>query len=573
MREEGTIAMARPKNRPSSLYFKYPHFPFTRAPELDGKPQQHPVVIVGAGPIGVTAALELARHGVRSVVLDDKDTINEGSRAICIARHSMECLHQLGLAQRFEDKALPWTQGSSYYHDKLVYRLQMPHSTSDRYYPMYNLQQQYIEQYLIDKADANDLIELRWQSKVIDVSQDDAGVSLGVETPEGSYTINSDYVLAADGARSVIRHKLGLPLKGDAYEGRYVIADIQMESDYPTERRAFFDPTSNPGLTILIHKQPDNVWRIDYQIGEHIDAQEELKEDNIRKRINSILDMIGETGSWQLEWWSLYKAYTLALEDYRQGKILFMGDAAHLVPIFGVRGLNSGLADAMNAGWKLAYVIHAWADDRLLDSYSPERRGATLDVFENAGKSTKFMTPPTRGHRLMRDAVLSLAISNEFPRPLINPRQSQPYTYIESPLTSYRNRDAEFSGGPGTGAPIINQRIGDSGSLLDYLGIGFSGLYFAESNTIGPLITELSDELDVGEEQFALIVIARMSFSLEKTVVLHDKDGELFSAYGAQDGSFYLLRPDRHISARWKNINIDEVKQAFTQILRGGSSE
>ena len=564
--------MARPKNRASSLYFKYPQFPFTRAPELDRMSRQYPVVVVGAGPIGVTAALELARHGVRSVVLDDKDTINEGSRAICIARHSMECLHQLGLAQRFEDKALPWTKGSSYYHDKLVYRLQMPHSTAERYYPMYNLQQQYIEQYLIDKADANDLIALRWQSKVIDVSQDDAGVSLSVETPEGSYTINSDYVLAADGARSVIRHKLGLPLKGDAYEGRYVIADIQMESDYPTERRAFFDPTSNPGLTILIHKQPDNVWRIDYQIGEDIDAEEELKEDNIRRRINSILDMIGETGSWQLEWWSLYKAYTLALEDYRQGRILFMGDAAHLVPIFGVRGLNSGLADAMNAGWKLAYVIHAWADERLLDSYSPERRGATLDVFENAGKSTKFMTPPTRGHRLMRDAVLSLAISNEFPRPLINPRQSQPYTYIESPLTSYRNRDAEFSSGPGTGAPIINHGIGDRGSLLDYLGFGFSGLYFAESNTIDPLLTELSDELDVGEEQFALIVIARMSLSLDNSAVIHDKDGELFSAYGAKDGSFYLVRPDRHISARWKNINIDEVKQAFTQILGGGSS-
>jgi len=183
------------------------------------------------------------------------------------------------------------------------------------------------------------------------------------------------------------------------------------------------------------------------------------------------------------------------------------------------------------------------------------------------------MTPPTRGHRLMRDAVLSLAISNEFPRPLINPRQSQPYTYIESSLTSYRNRDVEFSCGPGTGAPIINHVIGDRGCLLDYLGIDFSGLYFTESNAIGSLITELSGELNVGEEAFALIIIARVSFSLENTTVLHDKDGELFSAYDAKDSSFYLVRPDRHISARWKNINIDEVKQAFTQILRGGSSE
>lgn len=565
--------MARPKARQRSLYFDYPEYAFVRPVELDGETPQHPLAIVGAGPIGVTAALELARHGIKSVLLDDKNTVNEGSRAICIARHSMECLHQLGLAERFAGQALPWTHGSSFYRDQLVYRLRMPHTEADYYYPMYNLQQQYIEQYLVDKAAANDLIDLRWQSKVIDVRHDDNGVHLQVETPEGDYALNSDYVLAADGARSVVRHKLGLQLKGDAYEGRYVIADIQMVSVHPTERRAFFDPASNPGLTILIHKQPRNIWRIDYQIDEGVDAEEELQEENIRARISSVLDMIGETGSWELEWWSLYQAYTLALEDYRHGRILFMGDAAHLVPIFGVRGLNSGLADAMNAAWKLAYVMHGWADEVLLDSYSPERRGATLDVFENAGKSTKFMTPPSRGHRLLRDAVLSLSIRNDFARPLINPRQSQPYTYIDSPLTCYRDRDAEFSGGPGTGAAFINRRIGDSGSLLNYIGAGFSGFYFSDSETIDAHILELPGKLKVGDESFALIVIARVAFSLENIVVLYDESGELRTTYAAVDGTFYLIRPDRHISARWKTVNIDEVIQAFMQTLNGGKSE
>ncbi len=565
--------MARPRDRETSLYFDYPAYPGVRAPELDGNAQQHAVIIVGAGPVGVTAALELARHGVRSVVLDDKNTVNEGSRAICIARHSMECLSQLGVADRIEDKALAWTKGHSYYHDKLVYRLQMPHSSSDRYYPMYNLQQQYIEQYLIDKANANELIELRWQSRVIDVSQDETGVSLSVDTPEGYYAISGDYVLAADGAHSVIRHKLDLQLEGDAYEGRYIIVDIQMESNYPAGRRAFFDPSSNPGLTILIHKQPDNIWRIDYQIDKDVDVEAELTEDNIRRRIRSILDMIGETAPWQLEWWSLYKAYTLALDDYRQGRILFTGDAAHLVPIFGVRGLNSGLADAMNVGWKLAYVIHGWANESLLDTYSPERRGATLDVFDHAGKSTQFMTPPTRGHRLMRDAVLSLAISNEFPRPLINPRQSQPYTYIDSPLTSFRHREAEFNSGPGAGAPIIIHAVGDRDSVLNYIGLGFSGFYFTESEPVASLMIALSSELNVGEEQFTLIIITRMPLAVDNVCVLHDEHGELFSTYDAVDGSFYLIRPDRHISARWKNIQFDEVRRAFRLSLCGGVSE
>jgi 3-(3-hydroxy-phenyl)propionate hydroxylase len=556
-----------------SLYFDYPHYPFTSPPELEGHSEQYSVVITGAGPVGITAALELARHDVKSIVVDAKASVTEGSRALCIARHSMECLQQLELDETFANKALPWTHGTSYYRDKEVYRLEMPHSDAERFYPMYNLQQQYIEKFLIDKAEANPLIEIRWQSPVTDIAQHDEFVSIQIETSAGDYELKSDFVLAADGARSVTRKNLGLKLQGDAYEGRYVIADIQMKSDYPTERRAFFDPLSNPGLTILIHKQPDNIWRIDYQIDENMDADEETKEESIRARISSILEMINENSEWKLEWWSLYKAYTLALDDYRHKNILFLGDAAHLVPIFGVRGLNSGIADAMNAAWKLAYVIKGCASDELLDSYSPERRGATLDVFENASKSTKFMTPPSRGHKLMRDAALSIAIKHEFTRPLINPRQSQPYTYLDSALSSCRNRDTEFSGGPGTGAPIFNQHIGESSYLLDYIGKGFSGLYFSEKGDVSDEIVALSDTLGVGEEKFALVVITSTSSQLKAGITIEDRDGKIFSSYNAVNNSFYFVRPDRHVLARWKHINVEEVKQAFTHCLNGGRSE
>jgi 3-(3-hydroxy-phenyl)propionate hydroxylase len=556
-----------------SLYFKFPEYVFKRPAELDGYSEQYPAIIIGAGPVGVTAALELARHGVKSVVLDDKDTVSEGSRAICIARHSLECLQQLDLAETFEQKALPWTHGTSYYRDKEVYRLEMPHSNDERFYPMYNLQQPYIEQFLIEKASTNSLIDMRWQSRVTDVCQNESSVDITVDTPEGDYVISGDYALAADGARSVTRRQLGLQLKGDAYEGRYVIADIQMKSDYPTERRAFFDPLSNPGLTILIHKQPENIWRIDYQIDENMDADEELEEENIRRRISSILEMINESSEWKLEWWSLYKAYTLALDDYRHDRVLFLGDAAHLVPIFGVRGLNSGIADAMNAAWKLAYVVHGFADERLLDSYSPERRGATLDVFDNASKSTKFMTPPTRGHQLMRDAALSLAISHEFTRPLINPRQSQPYTYIDSVLTTFRNRDAEFTAGPGTGAPIFNQGTGDTNYLLDYIGLGFSGIYFSDGADIPGEVLDFPEVLCVGEEKFTLIVVARLPLTLKETSCVYDKSGDIFSIYNAVGGTFYFIRPDRHVLARWKQVNIEEVMQSFRHCLNGGLSE
>ena len=551
--------MPRPAGRQGSSYFTGPTFAFVAPPELHAETAVHDVVVVGAGPVGLTAGLELARHGVRCVLVDDKSTLSEGSRAICIARHSLEIMQQLGLAERFVAKGLGWTHGTSYYGTHPVYRLEMPHSADERFFPMYNLQQQYIEQFLVEAATQSPLIDLRWQSRVTGIELVDSGAQLTIDTPAGSYRLNARYVLAADGSRSVIRHRLGLKLQGDAYEGRYVIVDVRMASDYPTERRAYFDPPANPGATVLIHKQPDNIWRIDYQLRDDESEQEALQESNVRKRVDAILGMIGERAGWDLEWWSLYKAYSLALDNYRHGRVLFLGDAAHLVPIFGVRGLNSGLADAMNAAWKLAYVVHGFAPAKLLDSYSIERRGATLDVFANAAKSTRFMTPPTRGYRLLRDAALSLAVNHEATRSLANPRQSRPYTYADSPLTLRGERDHEFRAGPVAGAALLNRHLGRGRYLLDRLGAGFSGVYFSDHGDVPATVQALFRDLAVGRETFQPIVVSR------------DAPGEVetFQAYGAANQSFYLVRPDRHVAARWRHVVPDEARGAFRQALGG----
>jgi 3-(3-hydroxy-phenyl)propionate hydroxylase len=538
-----------------SLYFDYPLFPAERAPELDGAAVRHPVVIVGAGPIGMTAALSLARYGIRSVLIDRKETFNDGSRAICIARPSMHILERIGAVAPFVQKALGWRFGRSYYRGEQIFRLEMPHPPNEKYLPMYNLQQQYIEKFLHDAVAACDLIDMRWQSECSGIECRNDGVSLNICSPAGDYRLDTNYVLAADGARSPIRTALGLRMKGDNYEGRYVIADIRMDHDFPTERRAFFDPSGNPGGTVLIHKQPDDIWRVDYQLREGESEQDALREENIRARVSAILADIGHHKSWELEWWSVYSANTLCLDDYRHGRVFFIGDAAHIVPIFGVRGLNNGLADADNIGWKLARVLHGEADESLLDSYSPERRGATLDVFANATKSTRFMTPPTRGWRLAREAALSLSLKHEFPRRLANPRQMQPYTYSESRLTPYANRDADFASGPVCGSFPPNAKLSDGSFLLDRAGDGMTAMLFCEGAPSAEQ-TALLDQLGLLDKRFVALLVQPAGSTQEATP---DTDGEIVRLFGAAPGTLYLLRPDLHIAGRWKAIVTDEI--------------
>lgn len=559
-----------PKTIPErSLYFDYPYFAFQPPAEMRGEAPRHQAVVVGGGPVGLACALELVRHGVAVTVLEADESVSGGSRAICIARRSMEILQHLGVADDFARDGLGWTRGQSFYRDRVVFELEMAHSEDERYLPMTNLQQCLIEDLLVKRVQQVPEIGVRWQSKVTALAQDEAGVRLTVDTPEGEYDLAADWVVACDGARSSLRGLMGLTLSGTSYEGRYLIADIRLDSSYPTERRAWFDPPANPGSTVLMHKQPGNIWRVDYQLLDEGAVDEELQETRIRERIQTQLDMIGETGAWELDWYSLYKAHCLCLDDYRQGRVLFAGDAAHLVPIFGVRGLNSGFADANNLGWKLAAVIRGDAPERLLDSYNAERRPATLEIFREASKSTVFMTPPSRGYQLMRDAALSLSIGSDWPRELINPRQSAPYDYVHSALNS-AGAEGAFAGGPRPGAPLSNMAVrcaGESGHLLDHLGPDFTLLHFGTPD-LDP--GDLRDDGEAGGRELRWLVVDGKAPA--PAVMLEDIGGAARRLYDATAGTVYLARPDGHVCGRWRQADKEAIAAAIARARTGGEA-
>jgi len=544
-------AISRP-----SIYYNYQVFnPWL--PTENGPQEKKKVVIVGAGPAGMVTALELARHGVASVVLASELQFSQGSRAIVFTRRSMEILQQVGVAHRITENGLPWHCGNSIYRGQKVFRMETPLDPDDRFFPMINIQQQYLEEYLHDACAANSLIDFRWGNKLVRAEQSAGVVIAHVDTSAGSYQIETEWLVAADGGRSEIRSNMNLKLEGASFESIFVIADIRIDLPFPTERLAFFDPDWNRGNTILMHKEPHGIWRVDYQLPPGETPEEALQSESLQQRIDAQLKMIGFEGtSWEMDWSSVYSARTLTLPDYVHDRIVFTGDAAHLLPIFGVRGANTAFQDAQSLGWHLAYVLKDIAPGKLMANHSQERVGAAREIITEAGKSTRFMAPPSRGFRLLRDAVLSLSLTEEFVRPLYHWRTSRPHAYKHSALNSTSDDNSLFTDGPSLGAPPQNVQFQKNDFLLDHLGGGFDLVYVTQTQSIP---YELLQTVEAAKNRgFPLKLIAICDsdakvLGADKT--LFDPQHRFQLRYAVPLGGAYLFRPDQHVCARWLHVD------------------
>jgi 3-(3-hydroxy-phenyl)propionate hydroxylase len=507
-------------------------------------PDGIPVLIAGGGPVGLTLAALLARQGVRSLVIEADPGYCTGSRAICISRRSQEILFTAGAGAALAAKALPWTGGRSYWRNQEVLHFHMPSEPTERFAPMVNIQQYHVEAFVHEALQrVPDLVQVAWSTRVTGVQPQADGVDVEVEDAAGRRRIRAAWLAACDGGRSTVREQLGLQFEGTQYEGRYVIVDIVQETKRPVERLAWFDPPSNPGSTLLMHRQPDSVWRIDYQLRDDEDAEEALKPQNILPRVQSHLAMIGEDAPWKMLWASMYNAKCLTLPSYRAGRVLFAGDAAHLVPIFGVRGLNSGLDDAANLAWKLALVLEGGADAALLDSYSQERVQAARENIAYGAKSTEFMAPPDFAFRLMREATLRLATDEPAVRSLINPRQSAPVAYTASPLNGRQAGEwTSAQAAPGQPAPeaLLRGAHGDF-HLTQCFGTDFTCLVFGDGalpQAVAALVSHGIAVLDVAPEA--------------------DGHGQARSRYGLPGGratGLVLVRPDGYVMGRWRGLD------------------
>lgn len=541
-----TAPIATPEIPPQRQNLAFTLYPYAKSPDQGAPVRRHKVVVVGAGPVGLATALDLGRQGVPVLVLDDNEGIGEGSRAICFSKRTLEICDRLGAAAPMLEKGVVWNLGKVFHDDRLLYEFNLLPEAGHAFPAFINLQQPYFEKFLHDAIVAAQVagapIEIRGRNRVEAALPADDHVALEVSTPDGPYRIEADWLIACDGARSPLRGMLGLGFEGRVFEDNFLIADVRMTADFPTERWFWFEPHFKSGASALLHKQPDDVWRIDFQLGWDIDRKAELEPARVRARVDA---MLGPEVEYELVWTSIYTFQCRRMARFRHGRAIFAGDAAHQVSPFGARGANSGIQDVDNLCWKLKLVLDGVAPERLLDSYDTERLHGADENIRNSTRATDFITPKTPASRLFRNAVLDLAETLPFARGIVNSgRLSLPCTYDGSALNGLDCAGLPARTRPGS--PVPDAPLAE-GWLLGALGDGFTLLTF-------------DAEAPEAVEAYG-VTLRRLALTAAGNPALKAR------FLGEAEAAVYLIRPDQHVAARWDRYDETAVRAALARAL------
>jgi len=547
--------------------YQYPKYEYVQPPEQkSGETRRHPVVVVGAGPVGLAAAIDLAQSGVPVLLLDDDDTVSLGSRGVCYAKRTLEVLDRLGVGDDCLAKGVSWNVGRTFFREQEVYHFNLLPQPDHKRPGMINLQQYYLEAFEVSRARQLPGLDLRFRNKVVNVWPDGRGARLQVETPDGTYTLETDWLVVADGARSPIRRMMKLEIDGKVFKDRFLIADVVMKADFPHERWFWFDPPFHPGQSVLLHRQADNVYRIDFQLGWQADPEEEKKPEKVIPRIQA---MLGDDRAFELEWVSVYTFQCRRMEKFRHGRVLFVGDAAHQVSPFGARGANSGIQDADNLAWKLRLVIAGQAPEALLDSYCQERGFAADENLMNSTRSTDFITPQRKTSLMVRNAVLTLAKDHAFARALVNSGRLSMAACLSGSRLNTPDSDA-FKGGMQPGAAMDDAPVSEDsldGWLLDRIGNRFMVLvHVSDPAAVDSATAQGFKSLTAGGIPVEVVLLSpRPGRAPGGLRVLVDAAGRFAERYDSLPGTAYLLRPDQHVAARWRVFDADQVNAALAR--------
>jgi 3-(3-hydroxy-phenyl)propionate hydroxylase len=504
-----------------------------------------PVVIAGAGPVGMVLALGLARFGVPSVVVDARDGAScEGSRSICVQNQTLEILDRLGCGGQMADEGVSWTVGRTYFRGVELFQTHLAARGWAAFPPFVNLPQSRVEEILLGAVAANPLVDVRWRHTVVGVEQGPGWARLDADGPDGRRVeLRGPYLAGCDGSRSAVRRALGLRFDGHSFDDLFLIADVRADLPFPEERRFFFDPPFNPGRQVLVHPQPDRVWRIDWQVPGDTDVEEERRTGRLDRRIRAV---VGDA-PYELVWLSAYRFHQRIVDRMQLGRVFLAGDAAHIMSPFGARGMNSGVADADNLAWKLGLVLRGAAPEGLLDSYHAERHAAAVENLAVTGATMRFMVPASPPRRLARNAVLRGSLRLPWLRRLVNSgRLAQPFVYADSPIVLPSPAAGPLPGAVAPDAPCHIPGVPNVARLRQLVGPDFLGLWFdpgdgphAAAPTVPPAAAP------------ARLYAVRRAADAEAAALptVADAEGALARAYAATPGLLAVIRPDGHLAA------------------------
>ncbi len=545
----------------AAMRSELPVYPFRRPPELDDPTlRRHPVVIVGAGLTGLTLALDLVRRGHRVVVLDDDNTVGVrglASRGIVWAQRTLDIFQRLGVAERIAARGVTWNTGRVLCADREVASFQLQPQPDLRFNGFINLQQYHVEQILVETLAGTGGADLRWLNRVESVREDalQGAVELTVETPDGGYRLLADWVVACDGSASQVRSCLGLyPTVHDKTEDRWIIIDIVARNiAIPHERWTWLDCSANAGRAVWRHPMADDTWRLDFQMSPDEDAEAAATETAMRARVGRLL---GPGVEFDIAWSGVWQYRHECLESFCHGRVMFAGDAAHVVSPFGARGGNGGIQDADALGWRLALVLSRLARSEMLLDYSRERRQAAMENIRQTRRSARFVFPVDNpSASLWREAIVELApLRAQVARMINTGRLSAPAVYR---LAGCAHGEASPTCAvAGRALPNVRLRSGRIPIFLhDLLGPWFTALDFEEADRALPMNDEWLERLcgEPGSDAWQG-GIDRAHLARRVRVREHcDAQGlaALARQLPAEPSGVWLVRPDQHIGAHW----------------------
>jgi 3-(3-hydroxy-phenyl)propionate hydroxylase len=552
---------------------------YSSAPELGSAPRElRPVVIVGAGPIGLSLALALARADLPVVVLDDNDRLPTGSRAVAWIKPTLEIWDRLGVGEEVRARGLAWGASKAFFGERQLLATNMQPLAGQKYDDFaINLQQYYVEGVLLAAARKCATIDLRWRSLVTGARPSGEGMIVEVSTPDGPYVLDARYVVDASGSRSLLRRDLAEEAVFRRQEERFLIVDVAVDPSVslPHERRFWFDPPFHDGRTALMLPQPDHQLRLDFSLGPEVERDAALDPAAVRARVEAMFAWLDFKFDFQLLWSSIYGFSVGALPRAADGRLIFVGDALRSVSPFGARGGNGGIADVNNLAWKLASVLHGRAPEALLDTYVDEQREVVADHLRHIHNTADFMVPD-RDRACLRRAALELTCVDPRAGAYLNsgrfchpPRAVGGSTLTHDAETGWNEPGGLSPGSYFVDGALVRRDRGTPTWLVELLGgpsrslLAFTLLVFvppAESHV------ELG-ALELEREDLELIIVGGVSPRVDRGLAVDDPYDTLRARYGAHRGAVYLLRPDGFVVARWPRWDSAGLRAAWRRAL------